>query len=118
MTRGRGGIAFWKLGTLAHTTKAIDHQILAWRGGRDYTSGGCNHDLDHAAEGGMMKLYHVQFDGQSFWIEAESFALAVVAWHWHCKQQDGDEYDPQLEPESVHLVHEEPVIRSEKTIAP
>jgi len=58
-----------------------------------------------------MKLYHVQYDGQSFWIEAESFAKAVEKWHVHCREQDGQDYDDSLEPESVHLVHDEPVIR-------
>lgn len=58
-----------------------------------------------------MKLYHVQFDGQSFWVEASSFATAIEKWHSHCKEEDGVDYDETLEPESVHLVHDQPVIR-------
>ena len=60
-----------------------------------------------------MKLYHVQFDGVSYWVEAESFCLAIEAWKSHCRKEDGVDYDESLEPESVHLVHEEPVIRAE-----
>lgn len=58
-----------------------------------------------------MKLYHVQFDGSSFWIEAESFAAAIEAWKAHVKVLWENDYDGTEEPESAHLVHDEPVIR-------
>jgi hypothetical protein len=63
-----------------------------------------------------MKLYHVQYDGCSFWIEAESFANAVSAWKAHVKVLWDQDYMDTDEPESVHLVHEEPVIRMEVSI--
>ena len=58
-----------------------------------------------------MKLYHVQFDGQSYWIEADSFANAVLVWKDHVRQVWGVDYDGTEEPESVHLVHDEPVLK-------
>lgn len=58
-----------------------------------------------------MRLYHVQFDGQSYWIEAESFGDAVFKWKRHVAVLWGTDYDGSEEPESVHLVHDEPVIR-------
>lgn len=58
-----------------------------------------------------MKLYHVQFDSQSYWIEAKSFADAVAKWKAHVKALWGEEYSATDEPESVALVHDEPVIR-------
>ena len=60
---------------------------------------------------GEIKLYHVQFDWQSYWIEADSFANAVTVWKDHVKELWGTEYDGSEEPESVHLVHNEPVLR-------
>ncbi len=65
-----------------------------------------------------MKLYHIQFDGQSFWVEAESFRLAIVQWGEHVKILWGDDYDGTEEPESVHLVHDEPVIHYTRTVNP
>lgn len=58
-----------------------------------------------------MNLYHVQYDGQSFWIEADSFAHAVEAWKTHVKVVWDADYMDTDEPVSVHLVHDEPVIR-------
>lgn len=58
-----------------------------------------------------MKLYHVQFDGQSYYVEAASFGDAVKAWKLHVKVVWGDDFDDADEPESVALVHDEPVIR-------
>ena len=62
-----------------------------------------------------MNLYHVQFDGQSYYVEAPSFARAVAVWEAHVKVLWGQDYVendvPPIEPESVHLVHDEPVIR-------
>lgn len=61
-----------------------------------------------------MKLYHVQFDGTSFWIEAQSFADAVGLWKAHVFGLWESDYDGTEEPESVHLVHDEPVIRGQR----
>lgn len=65
-----------------------------------------------------MKLYDIMFDGQHYWVEAASYALAIVAWQWHVKGKWGDDYSGEEEPESVCLMHDESVIRSERTIAP
>ena len=61
--------------------------------------------------GEATKLYHVQYDGQSYWIEAVSFAEAVELWKRHVRVLWAQDYDGSEEPESVHLVHDEPVIR-------
>jgi len=61
-----------------------------------------------------MNLYHVRsskYDGQSFWIEAESFAAALETWKAHVKVLWDSDYMETDQPESVHLVHDEPVIR-------
>lgn len=58
-----------------------------------------------------MKLYHVQFDSQSYWIEAENFGTAVALWGRHVAKDWGPEYEGTEEPDSVHLVHDGPVIR-------
>lgn len=58
-----------------------------------------------------MKLYHIQFDGESYWVEAERFADAVTLWKSHIKVLWGEDFDATEEPESVHLVHDNPVIR-------
>jgi len=57
------------------------------------------------------KLYHVQFDNESYYVEAPSFALAIEAWKRHVAALWGADYDGTEEPESVALVHDEPVIR-------
>jgi hypothetical protein len=54
-----------------------------------------------------MKLYHLQADGESFWVEAESFTAAIAAWRAYVHYQANEE------PDSVQLVHDEPVIRQE-----
>ena len=64
-----------------------------------------------------MKLYHVQFDGASFfieaedYIEAENYADADSIWRAHVRVLCENDYDGTEEPESVHLIHAEPVIR-------
>lgn len=58
-----------------------------------------------------MKLYHIQYDSVSFWVEAESFAKAVEVWKAHVKVLWDKDYMETDEPESVHLVHDEAVIR-------
>lgn len=58
-----------------------------------------------------MNLYHVQFDSQTYYVEAGSFADAIILWGRHVSVLWGDDYDGTEEPESVALVHDEPVIR-------
>ncbi len=57
-----------------------------------------------------MKLYHVQYDSVSYWVEAASFAAAVEQWKRYVAQEWGTDYDGTEEPESVALIHDEPVI--------
>jgi len=56
-----------------------------------------------------MNLYLVQFDGERYYVEAPSIALAVKAWKddW---RTNGEDYDEE-EPESVALVNDKAVIR-------
>jgi hypothetical protein len=61
---------------------------------------------------GEMKLYRVTFDGQPDYIEAYSFGGAVAIWRNHliATNQPGD-FENDVEPESVELLHEQPVLR-------
>ncbi len=52
-----------------------------------------------------MKLYHVQYDHESYYVEAPSLPAAVETWKRHVA------YDGTEEPESIALIHDEPVIR-------
>jgi hypothetical protein len=45
-------------------------------------------------------------------VEAPSFGEAVKVWRSHVKELWGMEYTGEEEPESVELMHEEPVIRA------
>ncbi len=60
-----------------------------------------------------MKLYRVTFDGQPDFIEAATFGAAIVAWRLKliADNTPGD-FDDSVEPESVELVHDAPVIRA------
>lgn len=57
-----------------------------------------------------MNLYQVTFDGDPKWVEAENFTKAIHLWREFCKE-DWDEYTGHEQPDSVTLVHHEPVIR-------
>lgn len=59
-----------------------------------------------------MKLYHIQFDDQPYFVEAESLGQAVAAWRAHVAVLWGSDYDGDEEPESIALVHDEPVVRA------
>lgn len=56
-----------------------------------------------------MSLYQVQFDGEQYFVEAESFAAAIEAWKDDWRQEG--EYDDE-EPESVALLSDKHVIRA------
>jgi len=58
-----------------------------------------------------VKLYHIQFDGESYWVEAPTFRGAIEAWKVEVRERWGDDFQDTDEPDSVHLVHDEPVIR-------
>lgn len=62
-----------------------------------------------------MKLYHVQYDGEPYYIQAESVAWAVHTWKDHVKEKWGKDYDGSEEPDSVALVHDEGVIIQSST---
>lgn len=59
-----------------------------------------------------MNLYLIHYDSQPFYVEAPDFAAAIEFWHAHVKELWGDDYEGDEQPESVALVHEEPVVRS------
>ena len=58
-----------------------------------------------------MNLYHVQFEGTSYWIEARDFHGAINAWTAHVAKEWGTDFDGTEQPESVALVHDSGVIR-------
>jgi hypothetical protein len=60
-----------------------------------------------------MNLYHVQYDGESYYVEASKLAEAVELWKQHVKGMWGDDFDGTEEPESIGLIHEGIVIRAE-----
>lgn len=64
-----------------------------------------------AAPACRLKLYQVQFDGQQYFIEAASFASVVETWKRHVADLWGEDYEGDEEPESVALIHDEPVVR-------
>lgn len=57
-----------------------------------------------------MRLYHVQYDGVCYYVEAESFARAIELWK---ADREADWGEPcEDEPESVALINNDPVIRA------
>lgn len=58
-----------------------------------------------------MNLYLVQFDGQSWYVEAPNFAAAIEAWKKRVEVEWGSDYDGTEQPCSVALVQDEPVVR-------
>ena len=63
-----------------------------------------------------MNLYHIQFDGQSWWIEARNFQGAIDAWTREVAKEWGEDFDGTEQPESVALVHDGPVIREHEAL--
>lgn len=58
-----------------------------------------------------MPLYHVVFDGGYRYVEAESFGQAVAVWQEAMRSEWGEDWTPEDEPESLHRVDDQPVIR-------
>jgi len=58
-----------------------------------------------------VSLYHAQFDGESYYIEARNFHGAIDTWKRHVAKAWGQNFDGTEEPESVALIHEEAVLR-------
>lgn len=59
-----------------------------------------------------MKLFRVQFDGQSDYVEAETMQKAIERWHEHSRADDPKWDDPFTpEPDGVELVSERSVLR-------
>lgn len=57
-----------------------------------------------------MNLYHLQYDDQPYYVQAETVAWAVQSWKEHVKKLWGSEYEGTEEPQSVALIHDEEVI--------
>jgi hypothetical protein len=64
-----------------------------------------------------MNLYQVLYDGQHYYVEAESFTAAIGLWKIHVSMLWGEDYDGSEQPESVALIHDDPVIRSVNSAA-
>lgn len=58
-----------------------------------------------------MKLYHILFDSESYYVEAVSTTQATLIWKQHSKEECGEDYEEDWEPESIALVHDSGVIR-------
>ena len=56
-----------------------------------------------------MKLYKIDFDGESDYVEAESFTAAITIWRdYNVRVND---MDADAEPDSVTLMHDGPALR-------
>lgn len=60
-----------------------------------------------------MNLYHVQYDGETYYVEAVCLGNAAKLWKQHVKELWGVDYEGTEEPESIALVHDSRVIRAE-----
>lgn len=60
-----------------------------------------------------MNLYHILFDWQPYYVEAETLGAAVTAWRQHVSVLWGDDYDGTEEPDSITLVHDKAVVKEE-----
>lgn len=58
-----------------------------------------------------LRVYHIQFDGEQYVVEAMSVAMAVKAWKKHVKEEWQEDFDNTEEPESITLINDKPVIR-------
>ena len=56
-----------------------------------------------------MKLYRIDFDGESDYVEAESFSAAITIWRDY--NVSVNDMDADAEPESVTLTHDGPALR-------
>jgi hypothetical protein len=60
----------------------------------------------------LMKLFRIEFDSQSDYVEASCMKQAIDVWHQHRRGLDPEWDAPETpEPESVCLVHESQVMR-------
>jgi hypothetical protein len=61
----------------------------------------------------MTMLYLVTFDGCPDYVEADSFPDAIDVWRANLiGENPPDSFEADVQPESVELLHEEPVIRA------
>ena len=58
-----------------------------------------------------MKLYLIQFDGETYYVEATSMAAALATWHAYA---DAEGEEPE-DPESVACVHDRAVLREARS---
>lgn len=63
-----------------------------------------------------MSVYHIQGEGDSRIVEAETYGTAVALWLAAMKREFGDEEYEGAEPESVALLSDDPVIREEASM--
>lgn len=62
-----------------------------------------------------MNLYRILFDGDPDFVEAETFAGAILLWRDNLiEENEPGDFDESVQPESVELVHEKPVLRAGK----
>ncbi len=60
-----------------------------------------------------MNLYIVQFDGQPDYVEAETFVEAIALWRAKLiADNDPGDFEDDVQPDSVVVVHDEPVVRA------
>lgn len=57
-------------------------------------------------------LFHVRDDDhRDYMIEADSFEKCIELWREFVKEEWGSDYEDTDQPASVHLIHDDPVIR-------
>ena len=58
-----------------------------------------------------MNLYLIHFDGEPDYVEALDFVTAIELWRAKLiADNEPDDFHPDVQPESVALVHDAPVI--------
>lgn len=69
-------------------------------------------EYDPAKPNPGMKLYRIVFDNDPDYVEASNLANAVVIWKAHLLTKNNNDPDlVDVEPESIELAHDEPVLR-------
>jgi hypothetical protein len=64
-----------------------------------------------------MKLYQVLFDGETDFVEAPGFVEAIVVWRSKLlRENEPGDFDHDVQPEAVMLMHDGPVLRAETQV--
>lgn len=61
-----------------------------------------------------MNVYEIEFDGDLFYLEAESFGAAVKRWKIWMKNNYKEDYEDGWEPDSVVIVRNGNVLRTDQ----